>query len=191
MNPEWVTALATVFTALVIGASAVAALIQIRHLRRGNEIELIAKWTEVIESEQFQRARAFVTNEMPAILADPAQVRRLSWNPLPAELAQLRVVCNHFESIGAFVRLGSIDAKVACELWALVVLECWRGVAPVAALVRVRYKTDAVWDKFEYLAVLSEQYLAANPEGTYPANVSRMPVDDSLVHALEAADRDG
>jgi hypothetical protein len=188
---EWVTAIATVFTALVIAASAVAALLQIRHMRKSNEIDIIDKWTQTIESPQFEQARWFVTRELQQILSDPERVRTLSWNPLPAELSQTRVICNHFESVGAFVKLGSVDARIACELWAYVVLDCWRAIAPLTALVRRRIGRDAVWENFEYLAVLAEQHLKTNPGGTYPAGASRMPVDYSLIHMLEQVSEDG
>ncbi len=185
MSPEWVTAIATVITALVIAASAVAALLQIRHLRKSNEIEIIEKWTETIESEQFQTASAFVRLELERILSDHDKVRAMSWTPIPPEIAAVRTVSNHFESIGAFVKLGSVEANVACELWAFVVLECWRAIAPVAALVRRRDASVAVWENFEYLAVLSEEFMARHPEGTYPPRVRRMPVDPSLIEVLE------
>lgn len=186
MSAEWVTAIATIFTALVIAASALAALFQIRHMRKSNEIEIIDKWTEAIESEQFQQARMFVMRELPRILSDPETVRGLSWDPIAPEVMPIRTVCNHFESVGAFIKLGSVEANVACELWALVVFECWRAIAPVAAFIRERYHTDAVWENFEYLAVLSEAYIERHPGGTYPPNTPRMPVDRSLIQIMNA-----
>lgn len=191
MPAEWVTAIATVFTALVIGASALAALFQLRHMRKSNEIDIIDKWTQTIESAQFEQARWFVTRDLQEILADPQRVRALSWNPLPAELSKIRVICNHFESVGAFVKLGSVDARIACELWAYVVLDCWRAIAPLAALVRHRIGRDAVWENFEYLAVLAQAHLKAHPVGTYPTDAPRMPVDRSLITLLEQASEDG
>jgi hypothetical protein len=191
MSPDWITTTATVFTAIVIAASAAAALIQIRHMRKGNEIEIIDKWTATVESEQFERARSFITGELQQILADPARVHALSWNPLPPEFAQVRVICNHFESIGTFIKLRSVDARVACELWAFVVVDCWRAIAPVAAMLRKRVGRDAIWENFEYLAVLAEQHLKTHPDGTYPAGTPRMPVDSSLIDMLEAVPRDG
>jgi hypothetical protein len=192
MTPEWITTGATIFTAFVIAASAAAALIQIRHMRKGNEIELMQKWTEAIESPEFERARFFVLNDLPRMLSDPHRMRSLSWdNTLPTELISMRAVCNHFESVGAFIKLGSVDRRVACELWAFVVLECWRSVAPVAALVRKRTGRDAIWENFEYLAALSMRHIASHPEGTYPPDVSRMPVDTSLIDLLEAPKANG
>lgn len=191
MTPDWVTTGATLFTAIVIAASALAALMQLRHMRKSNEIDIIDKWTETIESAQFEQARWFVTRDLPQILADPERVRTLSWNPLPPELAEIRVICNHFESVGAFVKLGSVDARIACELWAYVVLDCWRAIAPLTALVRQRIGREAVWENFEYLAVLAEEHLKAHPKGTYPVNTPHMPVDSSLIEMLERVSEDG
>ncbi|HET9097407.1 MAG TPA: hypothetical protein VFN37_12150 [Candidatus Baltobacteraceae bacterium] len=191
MTPDWVATGATLFTAIVIAASAVAALMQLRHMRKSNEIEIIDKWTRAIEDEKFERARWFVTRELPKLLADAQRVRALSWNPLPPELAPIRVICNHFESVGSFVKLGSVDARVACELWSYVVLDCWRAIAPVTALVRRRSGKEGVWENFEYLAVLAERHLSAHPVGTYPSGTPRMPVDDSLLTALDTAADDG
>lgn len=192
MSPDWVTTGATVFTAIVIAASAAAALIQIRHMRKGNEIELMQKWTESIQSPEFEHARAFVLREMPRILNDPERVRALSWeNALPPELIPMRAVCNHFEAVGAFIKLGSVDKRLACELWAYVVLECWHAIAPVAALVRKNTGRDAIWENFEYLAAVSERHIASHPEGTYPSGTPRMPVDTSLIKKLEKEVQDG
>jgi hypothetical protein len=190
MPAEWVTAIATVFTALVIAASAVAALLQIRHMRKSNEIEIIAKWTEAMESEEFGAARAFVVTELPRILADPARLAALSWTPFPTELQPVRTICNHFESVGAFIKLGNVDEHVACELWGLVVLECWRSASPVIQFMREKYGTIAVWENFEYLAVLSDRWVTEHPQGTYPANTGRMPPDTSLTTAMEALARE-
>lgn len=192
MTPDWITSTATVFTALVIGASAIAALLQLRHMRKSNEIEVIAKWTETIESAQFQEARSFVLGRLPLILSDRARVAALSWNPIPPEIAApVRTVCNHFESVGAFVKMGSVDARIACELWALVVLDCWRAVAPVAQLIREQYGSDGVWENFEYLAVLSEQWQTDHGGSTYPPGVRCMPPDRSLTRDLQAMDESG
>lgn len=185
------TAIATVFTALVIAASALAALLQIRHMRKGNEIEIIAKWTEAMESDQFGAARAFVMQELPRILNDRDRLAAMSWDVLPQELQPVRLVANHFESVGTFVKLGSVPPGVACELWGLVVLECWRAVAPVMQAVRRQYGTNAVWENFEYLAVISERWSSEHPAGTYPAGEHRMPPDHSLSTALEVLSRDG
>lgn len=187
MTPEWISAIASIVTMAVIGASAIAALLQLRHMRGGNQIELIANWTEVIEADRFQDAFAFVSKELPSILSDLERVRALSWYPIPPELQPVRTVANHFESIGSFVRRGIIEADVACDLWSLVVTRAWDASVPVVTQVRHTLGNDALWENFEYMAVISRRWLEAHPNGTYPKDQPRMPKDDSLLEIL--ADR--
>lgn len=184
MTPEWISAIASIVTMLVIGASAIAALLQLRHLRSSNQIELIANWTEHIEAEHFQNAVAFVTNDLRVLLADESRLHDLSWTPLPAELRPLRMIANHFESVGSSVRRGVIEADVACDLWAYLVVRVWDGILPVTTYMR--YKTGAIgiWENFEYLALLSKRWIEVHDGGTYPPNEPRLPKDDSLIKAL-------
>jgi hypothetical protein len=58
----------------------------------------------------------------------------------------------------------------------------WEKLAPVIAIVR-RSIGDAPWENFEYLAVLSEDYVAAHPEGTYPAGLRRIGLKDEFLAA--------
>ena len=185
MAPEWVSAIASLVTMVVIGASAIAALLQLRHMRGSNQIVLIANWTEAIEGEQFQRALTFLFRELPVILEQPEKLRGLSWEPVPPELQAFRTVANHFESVGSFVRRGIIDEDVACDLWAYLVVRAWNASIPVATYVRHCSGTDAVWENFEYLALLTKRWLDAHPNGTYPAGEPRMPRHTSLIEVLE------
>ncbi|MBV9270677.1 MAG: hypothetical protein JO165_06255 [Candidatus Eremiobacteraeota bacterium] len=184
MTPEWISAVASIVTMLVIGASAIAALMQLRHMRGSNQIELIANWTEAIEGEQFQRAFAFVRTDLPRILSDEEKLRSLSWSPIPPELQPVRTVANHFESIGSFVRRGIIESDVACDLWALVVTLAWDASLPVVTLARHIVGNDALWENFEYMAAISKRWIDTHPSGSYPNDQPRMPKDDSLVSIL-------
>jgi hypothetical protein len=188
MTPEWISAIASIVTMLVIGASAIAALMQLRHMRGSNQIELIANWTEAIEGEQFQRAFAFVRTDLTRILSDREKLRSLSWSPIPLELQPVRTVANHFESIGSFVRRGIIEADVACDLWALVVTLAWDASVPVVTQARHTLRSDALWENFEYMAAISKRWIDAHPNGTYPDDQLRMPKDNSLLEIL--AERD-
>lgn len=184
MTPEWISAIASIVTMVVIGASAIAALLQLRHLRGSNQIELIANWTEAIEGERFQNALAFLQKDLDTYLLDPKKLQMLDWNPIPPELQQVRTVANHFESIGSFVRRGIIETDVACDLWAFIVVASWKKCAPVLNYVRRSLDSQALWENFEYIAVLSDRWLKTHPDGTYPANQLRMPKDDSLIQSL-------
>ena len=71
MSAEWVTAIATLGTFIVIAASAVAALMQLRHMRGSNQIVALTECRETMESETFQNAREFVLMVLPELLKDP------------------------------------------------------------------------------------------------------------------------
>lgn len=124
--------------------------------------------------------------DSPAILADAERVRHVSWDTLSPELSEARMVCNHFEVVGTFIRLGNVDADVACQLCALIVTQCWHAVAPVIALLQERLGANGIWENLQYLAVLSDDYLQLHRGQNYPAEARRMPVDSSLIDTLAA-----
>lgn len=173
MSAEWVTAIATAGTFLVIAASAVAALLQLRHTRGSNQIVALTECRETLESDDFQNARAFLHEQLPHILADPEVHQKLVARYFPAEVRPAINVANFFESMGAFVRFNIIDRRIACDLWCGVVLSSWRALAPFIGIVRTY--NDGVWENFEYLAVICEEFDKRQPT-TYPKGMRRMPL---------------
>ena len=176
MPAEWVTAIATVFTAIVIGASALAALLQIRHLRTGNQISAYNECRETMEGSEFREALAFIRNEIPERLADPETVALIAGSALRNEYAGIRLVANLFESMGLFVKTGMMDERIACELWSGIVLASWNNLRPLTAELRRRHG-PGVWINFEYMAMLSENFIEHFPGGGYPATARRMPLE--------------
>lgn len=171
MSPEWVTAIATLGTFVVIAASAVAALLQLRHMRGSNQIIALTECRETLESDAFQEARAFVATELQQLLKNPETRDKLSQPVFPRELRPAGNVANFFESMGAFVRFNIIDRNIACDLWCGVVLASWEALLPVT---RIRRRFDpGIWENFEYLAVLSKQFTERFPT-SYPAGMPRM-----------------
>ena len=67
MSAEWVTAMATLGTFVVITASAIAALLQLRHTRGSNQILALTECRERLESDEFQNARRFVSQNYPSL----------------------------------------------------------------------------------------------------------------------------
>jgi hypothetical protein len=176
MSPEWLTAIGTLGTFVVIAASAAAALFQLRHMRGSNQIVALNEARETLESPHFQEAQRFVRDELPQKLADPAERNKLlTLASLPAEYAQVRNLANFFEHEGVLVKHGIIDGRIACNLWRGVVLRNWNAIEPIVRNVRAKRNAPALWENFEYLAVLSKRFDDTNPEGAYPAGVERMP----------------
>ncbi|MFN2449258.1 MAG: hypothetical protein ABR508_05620 [Candidatus Baltobacteraceae bacterium] len=172
MTAEWLTAVATLGTFVVIAASAIAALMQLRHMRGSNQIVALTECRETLESAEFQDAREFAALALPALMQDPQMRAKLEQPFFPAELRAAGNVANFFESMGAFVRHGIIDRRIACDLWCGVVVNSWNALLPVTA---VRRKIDpGIWENFEYLAVLSMDFMEQHPT-SYPEGMRRMP----------------
>jgi hypothetical protein len=53
------------------------------------------------------------------------------------------------------------------------VVDTWNATAEVTAILRAHYG-PAIYEKFEYLLVLSQAWISANPQGTYPRAMKRV-----------------
>jgi len=84
--------------------------------------------------------------------------------------------------MGMLVKAGLVDKSLVVEMWSGVVIRAWEQLAPVAAIAR-RERGDALWENFEYLTVLAQDWLAAHPKGTYPAGVRRIELKDEWLAA--------
>ena len=185
MSAEWVTAIATAGTFLVIAASAVAALIQLQHIRGSNQIAALTEFRETMEGEQFQDAQRFVSFELPERLKDPAEQIKATTLPFTGEYTAIATVANMFEALGGFVRNGVINADVACDVVSLIVVRNWDALLPIITYVRRKIGKKALWENFEYLAYCSKRFMEAHPDGRYPRGVPRLPDDPWLAERIE------
>lgn len=180
MSAEWVTAIATAGTFVVIAASAIAALIQLRHMRGSNQIVALTECRETLESPEFREAQRFVSFELSERLKNPEEALKIATIPFLDEYQAIGTVANFFESMGLFVKTGIIDRNIACDFWAFVVLRNWNALLPVTTYVRHKLDVPALWENFEYMAMLSQLYSERQPSN-YPTGLSRMPEDRSLL----------
>jgi hypothetical protein len=177
MSLELLTAVASVGTFVVIAATAITAVIQLHHLRGSNQIVALTEIREVIESDKFAAARHFIAYDLPDLMKKPGLADDLKTAPVfDKRLEPAGFVGDIFENLGGLVKYRIIDPTIACDLWGGVVLSTWTSLLPVTT-VRRQHSTrfSALWENFEYLAVLSEDFLARHPAGTYPTRVRRMP----------------
>ena len=188
MSAEWVTAIGTIGTFVVIAASAIAALMQLRHMRGSNQIAALTECRETLESPEFREAQRFVSYELPQRLLDPNERRRIAQpqSQFEGEYQAIDTVANFFESMGVFVKNGIIDADIGCDLWSHVVIRNWHALAPIVAYVRHDLEEPSVWENFEYLAWLSERYMNRRHKRTNHATGGHMREDRSFIEAMEA-----
>lgn len=188
MSAEWATALGTIGTFVVITASAIAALMQLRHMRGSNQIVALTECRETLESPEFREAQRFVSYELPERLKDPAEARKAARIPFVDEYQAIATVANFFESMGLFVKTGIIDRHIACDFWSYVVLRNWEALLPVTTYVRHTLGQNGLWENFEYMAVLSHRYQVEHPT-SYPSGMEHMPADTSLIERAREWER--
>lgn len=193
MTAEWVTAIATAGTFAVISASAVAALLQLRHTRGGNQIVALTECRETLESEHFREAQRFVSYELDKRLADPHEILRIAQpqSQFEGEYRAIDTVANFFENLGAFVKHRIIDRDIACDTWSYVILRNWHALVAVITFVREDLGDPSIWENFEFIAMLSQRYLARHRNGSYPGTFPRMASDRSFIEALAKVKRAG
>jgi hypothetical protein len=189
MSLELVNTLATFGTFLVIAGTAIAAIVQLRHARSSNQIEVLSELRESDENPDMQSAQRFVQHDLSKKLEDAAFRHQLfHLGTMAAEnqsaYSDIRRVGNFYENMGAFVRSGLADRELVLEIFPARILRNWKNLAPVTAIFR-RRGGDALWENFEYLTVLAEDWMAAHDKGTYPVGVRRVDLKDVWLKADE------
>ncbi|HZX68780.1 MAG TPA: hypothetical protein VFE70_07840 [Candidatus Elarobacter sp.] len=187
ISPEYLSALASIGTLVVIIVTAIAALRQLRTMAHGNHVaalsEAIAQW----DSEEVRVSREFVLRELPALLEDPAFRLQLETNPLVSDARRAQPAFNHFELLGSYVRFRLVDEEAALSVMAGLVRIFWKRASPAIAIMR---RSGPVYENFEYFAMRASRYVAALPGGEgYPRGAPRMRIEDCWLAEDRARER--
>ena len=172
----WATA-ASIGTFVVIGATAIAAMVQLRHMRAGNQIAAVMKLDSVLETDEFRNARRFIQDELPQRLREREFRKELARAPLGPGARVLLLLGNCYEEMGLFVKRGIIDPDMACDLWAAQVAGDWDQMAAALAIIR-RGHGSATWENWEYMVSVSRRWVVRHPDGTFPKNQKRELLED-------------
>lgn len=180
MSPEVWTAIGSLVSAAVIAATAIAALIQIRHLRTGNAINAMLTLRSNFSDAQFSDAmdvlrgsslanalrdpsfRAFIARRAPAPSDDAAKLYRAFVH-----------VSNWYEVLGAMVLQNVVTMRAVGDTYASVVDYAWTLCEPAIIYMRAVLHDEAVFESFEYLTVRSRQWMHDHPS-VYPPDVPRI-----------------
>ncbi len=175
ISAEWLIAIGTIGTFLVISASAWAALVQLQHVRSSNQIASLNNIKATLDSELYRDAMRFVREALPDRYEDSEVRRILLQARRPREFDPLILVANFFEEVGMFVRLGYIDRAIACAVWGKIILDCWTKLEPFISNHRRVFDHPDDWTNFEYLAVISQRTNRESRMAAYPLGMERMP----------------
>jgi len=178
MSWEELGALSTFGTLLVIAASAIAAVVQLRHMRAGNQISaslgLLDKWAS---PDARALANYVFQGEMERKLQDRAYRDSLQKIPIDRlehpEVAYL----DFWESTCTLVKLGYTAEEGFMESGGFQCIAAWHKLNPALAIIR-RTRGPQVYDNFEYVASRAMKWEAAHASGTYPKDAPHLPVVD-------------
>jgi len=175
MSLEVLSTAAAIGTFVVIAATAIAAVVQLRHLRAQNQLTGLLTVLARVEDPQFNQwvdgAREMVKTRLPdaayrrAILDGTYERTNNSWLNL----------ANSYDWVGCLVKHKLIPEEPFLDTYAGRVQSAWNIVESVVPLVRSR-SGPSVWENFEYLVVRARQWNAAHADGAYPKDVARLHI---------------
>jgi hypothetical protein len=175
---ETLSALAETGTLLVILGSVVAAAIQLRHLRASNQLQALLSLERDFRAPELQSALSYIQAELPQRLEDPAYRRELEkLGFLDPALHPEMTACNWLNEMGTLVKRDLVSENTFMDLFARLIVHCWRQVSPAIAIMR-RKRGQAQYHDFEYLAVRAMAWLERNPSGMSPPAFARLKLPD-------------
>lgn len=187
MSAELLTAYATLATVIVISASALAALIQLRHMRASNELEAVLELNKDFRSSDVQNALHYVQRQLALKLEDPQYRHELAAiGYVSTEVHPELIACNWFTQIGTVLKHGLIAEDTFMDLFARLIRYYWRSLSPVVAIMR-RARGAGQYDEFEYLALRASAWLERNPQGVFPKGMARAQLSDPWKEADDSA----
>jgi hypothetical protein len=196
MSLELWNTVATLGTFLVIAATALTAIVQLRHMRGGNQIAVLTELRASQQTPEFLNALHYVYSELPSKMQEPAFRYQLANRAARTvennqQISYAEIVGDFYENMGVFAKTELIDRRLLMDIHAAILLDAWSALAEVTAILRAHYGR-AIWENFEYLVVLSQDWNAAHPDGSYPQNIRRIDLpnkwrsaDEQYTAALE------
>ena len=189
MSLELIGTLASVGTFLVIGATAIAAAIQLRHMRASNQLGALLDLEHEFRSPDLQASFRFVEHDLANRLRDPvyrAELERIGF--IDASVHQELNVLNWFDEMGAVLKNRLVDENAFMDLFSRLAVQHWETLAPAISILR-RRRGRGQNINFEYLAIRARGWLLRYPEGVIPTGIARIRLRDEWL--VEDSDKSG
>ena len=176
MNVDLNTA-ATIATLVVISVTAMAAFVQLRHMRTANQLEALLTVLARVEHADFGKmvdgARTLLAEKLP----DPAYRRSIEEGTVERSNNPWLNLGNSYEWVGSLVRSGLVDENPYMDIYVDRVVGAWEIMQDAIAILR-RRGGPSVLENFEYLYVRAKVYAAEHPDGVYPPHTPRAVLHD-------------
>ena len=148
MTLELWSTVASIGTFIVIAMTAMAALVQLRHMRSANQVAGLQNFMNSYEGPELRDAFHFVRTELKKRLEDPAFRRELRSGNVDRFKHPEVVIGNFFDQWGIYYRSSAIDRRSFMRVNAGIVVNFWRRLEPVVAMVADPVKGNTAFQQF-------------------------------------------
>src|ERR1700680_1002918 len=163
MSPEVWSAIFAGATFVVIAATALAALIQVRHLRTSNQLNAFLTLMQMWQAPDLQEQMGYVRGELQPKFKDPRFMAEFAGAPISRIEHRELLVADYWEQIGAFMKFGLMDEGSWLDVAGSQVYVMWQLLEPVIKAIR-EVRGPTAFDNFEYAAVRAKLWFEKPPE---------------------------
>lgn len=178
MSYELINTIALVGTFVVIGATAVAAVVQLRHMRAATELQAVLSVEKEFRSDEIQEALRYVQSDLPFRMRDEAYRGELEAIGFADARTHLELnALNWFNELGTLLKNNIVASDPFMDMFGRLIVHYWDLLAPVVAVMR-RKRGASQYHNFEFLAVCARAWVAEHPAGLFPGRVQRAELAD-------------
>jgi hypothetical protein len=172
MSLELWSTLATVGAFLVIAATGTAAFVQLRHIRRANQLAGLESTFSMLLDPAVREIVNYVRHGLRERMNDDSFRAGLSEIPVDRRDHPELYLCDLYNHVGSFVRNGLIDENIYLQTEWYSVNLYWHLLRDVVA--QSRRNRPHIFENFEWLAARAQRWIEEHPHGDYPPGQPRM-----------------
>lgn len=172
MSLELWSTVAAFGTFAVIAATAIAAFVQLRQIRRSNQLAGLQSTFAMLLDPSVRELLNYVRHGLPDRMNDEKFRAGLREIPVDRRAHPELYLCDLYNHVGSFVRNGLIDEDVYLQTEWYNVNLCWSLLRD--AIAQVRSNRPYVFENFEWLAARAQHWRDEHPRGDYPQGERRM-----------------
>jgi len=189
MSLELVNTLASLATVIIVATAAIAALIQLRHLRSSNQISAILTIGEQFQSKAFRDAFSIVRHGLAQRMESPlfrdfvtSFVRNLPLPAVPADDVEARgaamLIGNAYEQVGILIKHGVVGADIFLDRYSGTIIRSWTVLETFIAFMRAAADDSELFENFELLVVYAQKWEREHTS-SYPKGTPRLELHNS------------
>lgn len=167
-------------TFIVIGATAIAGLVQLRHMRTSNQLvgllDVLSRVEDPMFNEYTDQAKRYLGENLPS----PEFRQLVQSGEFARQDNPWLNLANSYEWVGSLIKHRLIPEEPFMDVYSARLIRAWSIVEPVAA-IRRRDGDQSLWENFEYLVVRAREWERQFPNGAYPRGVPRLKLTDSFL----------